>query len=312
MDTALAYFEIFSYPTYFMRISGGIQVSPLRRHSAVIWCVASTIIFIYHYVHIYWYASVYQFIHNNDPVDTFSRLLYFTRSVWTVSIKLYLVWCCCRMNDPAFVSPLAAYMRQFKDIVHQIQTHSTLNDSVGQKRHRRRVWIILTLRLLNAVGLVVTFNMNLWVCFNSPHHCDAGYLTPWLDQINDAIGSLTQSMGVAILPILMSIACMQFAEIVNQLTYSLEKTDLTITSQLMRHVVKLFETQSALVKQMQGCLSFLISFFAISMIATVSLLALHAKELDWYNILWVVNIFGYAALVGFTSSLAEEAVSDQY
>lgn len=308
METALKYFEFFSYPTFFIWKSDKRRLSPTstpRRVASVTWCVLAFLLFVYHNSHLYWYLAVQNFFNTSDTSAMLFRLLYTTSMLWTFYVKAYLLWCCCcKMNGSNPCSPLASYVSQFNDASQQILT--SIETEGAEKSHRWKVWIILTLRLFSTVGLVATHHTAISRCL--AQDCGYLYVTPLIDPINNAIGIVTESAGVAILPILISIACMQFTNISTLLTAHLQTNQMSVDIHLMRQIVTLFEVQATLVRRMQGCLVFLISFFAVSMIAIIAFIATQAKDMDWYSVIWVASIFAYITLVGFTSSRAQEAV----
>lgn len=310
MEISLKYFEIFSYPTFFMRSKWNDKSSPViprnRRVASLAWSVISFLLFVYHYSHTYWYTTVVTLIENSDPFEIFSRILFLTRTLFTFSLKGYLIYFSINYNDR--ISPLASYKSQFDAISHQILSGCKIESIDANKKHTRHVQLILFAKMIASTALIIAQHQN---CFapDRVNKCGFPYVTPLFDPINNAVSLVTQGMGISMLPILVSIVCMQFAMRVNQITTKLCSDKSILDHNLMQLIVRLFKIQSGLVKYLQSCLFFLMSFFAVSLISRVAMVAMQAKQMDWYSVIWIITTFSYASLVGYTSSMAGEAVS---
>lgn len=298
MDEVLIFYQFTSYPICIA------DKSSKQRHLAIIWCVISLLWYLYQYGHT-WLARnlVYLFNKQNFADKTTSVAMSRVFNVifeigWPTALKIYLIWAHFRKS-----SPLVASINNLTNATTSFQSGLHLDALKSKCRSYERVLLGAQLVLCCLAAYLSIDYLN--QCRTSADLCNFLFITPWLDHVGEFETLLVMTMSISILPILVGVACLRFSHNVQAACSSSMHIDAIKTSL----IETLFTAQFNFVKHFEGWLCALISFSAVSIILSVTLLAIKVSSVSLFVVLWIVIHFGNTAFLCYASSMADEAVS---
>lgn len=300
MDQVIKFYRYFGFPVILNQKSSSSKLP-------IIWSSISLMWFTYHYGHLWachYLYRIYAFIAGfpddgqpdyRDVQYLLGRVLHIsTEFVWPLSLKVYLLASYFFRGDSSFyhvIKRLNAAFGSFK-------APSTIFNYM--------VSFIFVLLLIVTSAQIYFALGYMRYCVESADLCDMPYIIPWIDPAGELLDTITTQMGNTFLPLLSSMACLQFALCVKSIVS--QKT-LIINQLLIDRLVSLFDAQVGFNRHLQGWLFVLFSLYALDLITTVSLVARQLTKAATYSIIFLSVEFSSIALVCYSSSRAVESVS---
>lgn len=302
MERVIQFYGFFGFPII-------LKVNPSKSSKLFIaWCWVSLIWFFYHYAHLWGphYANrIYTFFVTPTAAEfpnMAAALLHVCIEFCiTAALKVYL---------------LASYIRRDASSASLYSTIGQLNNVYSLFNPSFRILTVcincVLFGLLVVTSGLVYFAVNVlrW-CLQSDDQCLFSHFTPGIDFVGDIFNAFSLSMGNTFLPLLASVACLQFAASTQSTASKLSINEFGINHELIRHLVGHFDAHVAFIRHLDGWLFVLISLYTIDMITAVSRVALQITRAAAFSVFFVSLEFSCIALLCYSSSRAVEAVSHQ-
>lgn len=307
MDTALLYYQICLFPvdhrTPFPKCI-------IRRSAYILFCFISFLLVIYHEAHL-WTYYFWTHVSQNESLDiTFigKMIGYLIQSVCPVLVKFYLI---CGLFYKTKLQTIVNILTNQSAGIHLIKTHC----NITSRDHKLAVSFMLVLNLVAVCVLTHAAGTLLVDCYSPSlpdiDDCHLAYVTPVFDLIGEWIDELTIINALSMVPIMASIACLQFASTFKAFCISNDNSIAAKAGkEMIQLAIQMCELQNQLAKQTSGWLFIQVSLTTIHMISVIPMIVRNAwPSLTIYNYIFIAVEFSYMTLLCYASNQADDAVS---